>query len=119
MSTEGVLNLCCLRTCTTAIEPGPVDELRIFRNPVVVGRGTPFLSPVAEDVRVDLVETRTFGSRMIYELYGPPAMSRIDTALRVISASPDRGAALTESDALAVWLPRSQPVPRAIMDAGT
>jgi hypothetical protein len=33
-------------------------------------------------------------------------MSRTDTAVRVISASPDRVfAALTDSDALAVWLP--------------
>ena len=37
---------------------------------------------------------------------GAPAMSRTDTAVRVISASPDRVfAALTDSDALAVWLP--------------
>jgi dihydrofolate reductase len=53
-----------------AIELGLVDELRIFRNPVVVGGGTPFLPPVTEDVRLDLVETRTFGSRVIYERYG-------------------------------------------------
>jgi dihydrofolate reductase len=46
------------------------DELRMFRNPVVVGGGTPFLPPVTEDVRLDLVETRTFGSRVIYERYG-------------------------------------------------
>ena len=52
-----------------AIELGLVDELRMFRNPVVVGGGTPFLPPVAEDVRLDLVETRTFGSRVIYERY--------------------------------------------------
>jgi hypothetical protein len=26
--------------------------------------------PVTEDVRLDLVETRTFGSRVIYERYG-------------------------------------------------
>ena len=31
--------------------------------------GTPFLLPT-EDVRLDLVETRTFGSRVIYERYG-------------------------------------------------
>jgi hypothetical protein len=37
--------------------------------PVVVGGGTPFLPPVTEDVRLDLVETRTFGSRVIYERY--------------------------------------------------
>jgi dihydrofolate reductase len=54
---------------TAAIELGLVDELRMFRNPVVVGGGTPFLPPVTEDVRLDLVETRTFGSRVIYERY--------------------------------------------------
>jgi len=42
----------------------------MFRNPVVVGGGTPFLPPVTEDVRLDLVETRKFGSRVIYERYG-------------------------------------------------
>jgi dihydrofolate reductase len=53
-----------------AIELGLVDELRMFRYPVVVGGGTPFLPPVTEDVSLDLVETRTFGSRVIYERYG-------------------------------------------------
>jgi dihydrofolate reductase len=52
-----------------AIELGLVDELRMFRNPVVVGGGTPFLPPVAEHVPLDFVETRTFGSRVIYERY--------------------------------------------------
>jgi hypothetical protein len=57
------------RMAAAAIELGLVDELRMFRNPVVVGGGTPFLPPVTEDVRLDLVETRTFGSRVIYERY--------------------------------------------------
>jgi dihydrofolate reductase len=52
-----------------AIELGLVDELRMFRNPVVVGGGTPFLPPVTDDVCLDLLETRTFGSRVIYERY--------------------------------------------------
>jgi dihydrofolate reductase len=52
-----------------AIELGLVDELRMFRNPVVVGGGTPFLPPVMQDVRLVLVETRTFDSRTIYERY--------------------------------------------------
>jgi dihydrofolate reductase len=52
-----------------AIQLGLVDELRMFRNPVVVGGGTPFLPPVSEDVRLDLVATRTFVSRVIYERY--------------------------------------------------
>jgi dihydrofolate reductase len=53
-----------------AIELGLVDELRMFRHPVVVGGGTPFLPPVTEEVPLDLIETRTFGSRVIYERYG-------------------------------------------------
>ena len=52
-----------------AIELGLVDELRIFRYPIVVGGGTPFLPPVTKDIRLDLVETRTFGSRVIFERY--------------------------------------------------
>jgi riboflavin biosynthesis pyrimidine reductase len=52
-----------------AVELGLVDEVLRFGYPVVVGGGTPFLPPVAEDVPVDLIETRTFGSRVIYERY--------------------------------------------------
>ena len=42
----------------------------MFRYPVVVGGGTPFLPPVTEDFPLDLIETRTLGSRVIYERYG-------------------------------------------------
>jgi riboflavin biosynthesis pyrimidine reductase len=52
-----------------AIELGLVDELWMFRVPVVVGGGTPFPPPVIEHVQLDLIETRTFGSRVIYERY--------------------------------------------------
>src|SRR5687767_14380104 len=52
-----------------AIELRLVHELRMFRYPVVVGGGTPFLPPVTEDVPLELVETRTFASRVIYERY--------------------------------------------------
>jgi len=52
-----------------AIEPGIVDELRMFRCPVVVGGGTPFLPPVTDDIPLELIETRTFGSRVICERY--------------------------------------------------
>jgi dihydrofolate reductase len=53
-----------------AFELGLVDELRVFRYPVVVGGGTPLLPPVTEDVAMELLETRTFGSRVVYERYG-------------------------------------------------
>lgn len=52
-----------------AIGLGLVDELRMFRNPVLLGGGTSFLPPVAEEIPLDLIETRTFGSRVIYERY--------------------------------------------------
>jgi dihydrofolate reductase len=54
----------------TAVELGLVDELRMFRHPIVVGGGTPFLPPVTADVPLELIETRTFGSRVIFERYG-------------------------------------------------
>jgi dihydrofolate reductase len=53
-----------------AIELGLVDDLRMFRYPVVVGVGRPFLPPVAEPVPLELIETRAVGSRVIYERYG-------------------------------------------------
>jgi dihydrofolate reductase len=52
-----------------AIQLGLVDELRMFRNPVILGGGTPLLPPVTEEVHFDLIETRTYGSRVIYERY--------------------------------------------------
>jgi dihydrofolate reductase len=53
----------------SAVALSLVDELRIFRNPIVVGGGTPFLPAVTQAVPLDLVETRTFGSRVVYERY--------------------------------------------------
>ena len=52
-----------------AIELGLVGEFRIFRYPIIVGGGTPLLPAVADAVPLRLVETRTFGSRVIYERY--------------------------------------------------
>jgi dihydrofolate reductase len=52
-----------------AIELGLVDELRMFRHPIVIGGGTRFLPPVTEGIALDLIETRTFGSGVIFERY--------------------------------------------------
>ena len=60
-----------------AIELGLVDEFRIFRYPVVVGGGTPFFPPLSEGFPLELVETRTFGSRVIYERYRREAATRM------------------------------------------
>jgi hypothetical protein len=45
----------------------------MLRHPVVVGGGTPFLPPVTDALRLRLVETRTFASRVVYERYGRAA----------------------------------------------
>ena len=52
-----------------AFEAGLIDELRVFRHPVVVGGGTPHLPPVAETVPLVLVEARGVGSGVVYERY--------------------------------------------------
>lgn len=52
-----------------AIRSGLVDEVRIFRHPILVGAGTPLLPPVSENVPLSLIETRTFASRVVYERY--------------------------------------------------
>jgi dihydrofolate reductase len=51
------------------IELGLVDEFRLFVNPVVVGGGTPYFPAVADRIDLELVESRTFGSRVVYLRY--------------------------------------------------
>ncbi len=53
-----------------AITLGLVDEVRAFRQPVIVGGGTPFLPPVTADIPLTLLEARTFDSGVVYERYG-------------------------------------------------
>jgi dihydrofolate reductase len=53
-------------TCT---ELGLVDEYRLFVSPVVLGGGTPYFPPLQERIDLELVETRTFGSRVVYLRY--------------------------------------------------
>ena len=52
-----------------AIALGLVDEFRMFRNPVALGGGTPYLPPVAESIPLELTETFTYGSGVAYECY--------------------------------------------------
>jgi dihydrofolate reductase len=54
---------------STFIELGLVDEYRLFVSPVVLGGGTPYFPPLENRVNLELVETRTFGSRVVYMRY--------------------------------------------------
>jgi dihydrofolate reductase len=51
------------------IHAGLVDEYRLFVTPVVLGAGTPFFPDGDTKIELDLAETRTFGSRVVYLRY--------------------------------------------------
>lgn len=52
-----------------AMRLGLIDDYRLFLYPVVVGGGTPFFPPLDHRIELELVETRTFSSRVIYARY--------------------------------------------------
>jgi dihydrofolate reductase len=54
---------------STFIKLGLVDEYRLFVSPVVLGGGTPYFPTLDERINLELVETRTFGSRVVYLRY--------------------------------------------------
>jgi dihydrofolate reductase len=51
------------------IELGLIDEYRLFVSPVVLGAGTPYFPALEERVELELLETRTFGARVVYLRY--------------------------------------------------
>jgi dihydrofolate reductase len=55
---------------STCIELGLIDEYRLFVSPVVLGGGTPYFPALNERIDLELLETRTFGSRVVYVRYG-------------------------------------------------
>jgi dihydrofolate reductase len=48
---------------------GLIDEWRLFLSPVLLGGGTPYFPTLDERINLELVETRTFGSRVVYLRY--------------------------------------------------
>jgi dihydrofolate reductase len=48
---------------------GLIDEYRLFISPVVLGGGTPCFPALEERIGLELLETRTFGSRVVYVRY--------------------------------------------------
>jgi dihydrofolate reductase len=52
------------------IELGLVDDFRLFVSPVVLGAGTPYFPALAKRIELELLDTRTFASRVVYMRYG-------------------------------------------------
>lgn len=55
---------------STLIELGLVDEYQLFVSPVVLGGGTKYFPAMEKRIDLELIETRTFGSRVVYLRYG-------------------------------------------------
>lgn len=51
------------------IQRGLIDEYRLLVNPVLAGGGTPFFAPLNAPQPLELIEARTFGSRVVYQRY--------------------------------------------------
>ena len=51
------------------IKLGLIDEYQLFVNPVVLGGGRPFFPPLRQPIKLRLLETRTFGSGVVYLRY--------------------------------------------------
>jgi dihydrofolate reductase len=54
---------------SSCMELGLIDEYRLFVSPVVLGGGTPYFPALDERINLELVETQTFGSRVVYVRY--------------------------------------------------
>ena len=53
----------------TAMRMGLVDEFRMLIHPFVLGGGKPFFPPLDRSIPLKLIETRTFGSGVVYLRY--------------------------------------------------
>ncbi len=53
----------------TLIKLDLIDEYRLFVLPVVVGGGTSYFPALDRMIDLELLETRTFGSRVLYLRY--------------------------------------------------
>ena len=54
---------------SACMELGLIDEWRLFLSPVLLGGGTPYFPPLEGEIKLELIETRTFGSRVVYLRY--------------------------------------------------
>jgi len=53
----------------TCMKLGFIDEYRLFVSPVLLGGGTPYFPAQEDRMNLELVETQTFGSRVVYLRY--------------------------------------------------
>ena len=66
---EGVVSVGGAGLASTLIKLDLIDEYRLFVIPVVLGVGTPYFPPLTVSLDLRLLETRTFGSQVVYLRY--------------------------------------------------
>ncbi|PRY41754.1 dihydrofolate reductase family protein [Umezawaea tangerina] len=66
---EGAIALGGADLAAQAASAGLIDEYRIRVFPVLIGGGVPFFAPHGQQVPLELVETRTFTSQVLYLRY--------------------------------------------------
>ena len=69
---EGEVRIGGAGLAAAAIAEDLIDEYRQFVNPVILGGGTPYFPPLAKPLDLRLIESRTFGSRVVYLRYQRP-----------------------------------------------
>jgi dihydrofolate reductase len=67
----GILDIGGPTLAAAAIRLGLIEEYRLFVQPAALGAGTPYFPPGQARVNLDLVETRRFGSGVVYLAYRP------------------------------------------------
>ena len=66
---RGVVSIGGAGLAAAAIAEDLIDEYRLFVNPVILGGGTPYFTPLAKPLDLRLTESRTFNSRVVYLRY--------------------------------------------------
>jgi dihydrofolate reductase len=80
-----------------------IDEYRPFVSPVVLGGGTPYFPALDERINLELVETRTFGSRVV--TFGTGVSKAVARGPSCPSAPPSSRATLPTCSTLRVAPP--------------
>ena len=55
----------------TLRQHGLIDEYQLFVHPVILGNGTPMFPPLGNAIKLHLMETRAFGSGVVFLRYQP------------------------------------------------
>jgi dihydrofolate reductase len=66
---DGYLSVGGAGLASALVEQDLIDEYRLFVNPIVPGGGTWFFPHRSERLNLELAETQTFGSRVVYLRY--------------------------------------------------